>query len=167
MICTCIILYNMFFEIKVMFRSAGFYVSFPSSDFVCVWRRYFLSLKKAFKTYLHSYHMLYYIIQQLLAMGILKNTGISCLEVSVSHFREIFKTQLDRVLVSLLWLRLLEQGGCTVWSQDTPCNLNSMMLWFCEIKLCICTAISQVSPSVFFFLFLKWHKQNTRLLFAL
>lgn len=58
--------------------------------------------------------MLYYIIEQLLAMGIAKNTGIGCLEVSGSHSREIFKMQLHRVLVSLLWLSLLEQEGCTL-----------------------------------------------------
>ena len=43
---------------------------------------------------------------------------------------EIFKTCLDKVLCSLLWVTLLLQGGWTRWPTEVPSTPN--ILWFCN-----------------------------------
>ena len=47
---------------------------------------------------------------------------------------EIFKTHLDSVLCSLLWVTLLRQGGWTRWLTEIFSNL-SVILWFCLLGL--------------------------------
>jgi len=43
---------------------------------------------------------------------------------------EIFKTRLDKVLRSLLWVTLLRQGGWTGWPTEVPSNPeHSVILW--------------------------------------
>ena len=44
---------------------------------------------------------------------------------------QIFKTRLDKVLCSLLWVTLLQQGGWTRWPTEVPSNPErSVILWF-------------------------------------
>jgi len=43
-------------------------------------------------------------------------------EVVESPSLEIFKTRLDAVLCSLLWVTLLWQGGWTGWPTEVPSN---------------------------------------------
>ena len=52
-------------------------------------------------------------------------------EVVESPSLEIFKTRLDTVLCSLLWVTLLRQGGWTGWPTEVPSNpCHSVILWF-------------------------------------
>ena len=51
-------------------------------------------------------------------------------EVVESPSLEIFKTRLDAVLCSLLWVPLLRQEGWTGWPTEVPSNpYNSVILW--------------------------------------
>jgi len=43
-------------------------------------------------------------------------------EVVESPSLELFKTRLDAVLCSLLWVTLLQQGGWTRWLTEVPSN---------------------------------------------
>ena len=54
-------------------------------------------------------------------------------EVVESPSLEIFKTRLDKVLCSLLYVTLLRQGGWTRWPTEVPSNpYYSVILWFCD-----------------------------------
>ena len=56
-------------------------------------------------------------------------------EVVESPSLEIFKTRLDRVLCSLLWVALLWQEGWTGWPTESFQPLpfcDSVILWFCD-----------------------------------
>ena len=53
-------------------------------------------------------------------------------EVVESPSLEIFKTCLDKVLCSLLYVTLLRQEGWTRWPTEVPSNpYHSVILWFC------------------------------------
>ena len=87
-------------------------------------------LRKSFVCTLHNGYIHLNMRKNFLTLRVMEHWNRLPGEVVDSPSLEIFKTHLDKVLCSLLWVTLLWQGGWTRWPTEVPSNpYHSVILW--------------------------------------